>query len=643
MRNIVSDLRLSGRLKLKKKSRARGWTRERWPLVIGIVFFLAVLAVCALYHRTAITPLPIHEIGPGSDPTRWTFSLEDGTAVWPEDGILPVDGPNAVVICETEVTGDVRELPLIVVTSKSSDCVFFLEGQLLYAPSGRYRNGGFSEDAFTTASGQFGLPALGNGKRLTMIVQFQDEENRLSRMPKLTLYPSAVYYYSQHTSSAAGEALPAGIYFTVALFLMSLFLLGLWKKQSDYALILLAFCSLAMAFQRTASYGYGVMELFQSPAVTWFCTVLPQAAISWMLWYRLSKKWKLLMLPILGTVTAAILALFGLGLNNLNWVNPMRVMSEWLVPATVLLLLAAAAFDAVKGNMLLRRFFRYLAWSIPVVAFVWVFSLLVKGNLAQALKTAFSSLIGPTHTLFYLCGQLSTLLLLLGFVQAVLELIADMARQDAEVQTLTVRERYAAENLEIMRQAQEETRRQRHEMRHHLTLLEEMLSQRQDSRASDYIRSLLSEVEALPSGTYSDNMVINAIAGHYLNLAKAEGVRVDANIKAEKELSLRDEELCVLLTNLLENALEACRAMRYEQDRLLSLRIVSKGDHILIACENSTDMPVTIAQDGTISTSKSDADNHGYGISAMRRIVEKHCGALKLSCADGRFQIVITI
>ena len=52
---------------------------------------------------------------------------------------------------------------------------------------------------------------------------------------------------------------------------------------------------------------------------------------------------------------------------------------------------------------------------------------------------------------------------------------------------------------------------------------------------------------------------------------------------------------------------------------------------------------MTIAQDGTISTSKSDADNHGYGISAMRRIVEKHCGVLKLSCADGRFQIVITI
>ncbi len=584
------------------------------------------------------------EIGPASDPARWIFSLEDGTVIHPEDGALPVSGSNVVVICETELTEPV-EKPLLVVNANSSDCVFLLNGRLVYSASGRYADGTFDSSEYqkAAASGQFRMSLTDSAPRLTMIVQFQGDENRLSKMPKLTLYPEVIHYLSQYTGATAGDALPAGIYFTVALFLMGLFLFGLWKQKSDLGLILLAFCSLAMAFQRTASYGYGVMELFQSPTVTWFCTVLPQAAMSWTLWYRLSKKLRLLSLPIPGLSTAAMLALFAVGLNNLDWVKQMQLMTSWVLPAAVLIMLIIAAIDAAKENAFLRRFFRYFALSIPAVALGWAVSLLTDGKLAQSLKTAIMSLTGANPTLYNICVQLSTLLLILCFIQAVLELISGMARQDAEMQAMALRESYAMENLEIMRQSQEETRRQRHEITHHLTLLEGMLSQKQDERAADYIQSLLTEAVALPSDSYSDNMVLNAIAGYYLNAAKSEGIRVETDIRAKTELPLKDEELCILLTNLLENALEACRAMPPAQDRFISLGVFSDGEHLHITCENSTDVNAVVSTDGTIHTSKSDAKSHGYGLPAMRRIIEKHYGAMHTSCADGRFTVKITL
>ena len=617
---------------------------NRWPLIVSIVLFLAVLTVCALYHQTAITPMESFEIGPASDPARWIFSLEDGTVIHPEDGALPVSGPNAMVICETELTEPV-EKPLLVVNANSSDCVFILDGKLVYSASGRYADGTFDSSDYqkATASGQFRMSLTDSAPRLTMIVQFQGDENRLSKMPKLTLYPEVIHYLSQYTGATAGDALPAGIYFTVALFLMGLFLFGLWKQKSDLGLILLAFCSLAMAFQRTASYGYGVMELFQSPTVTWFCTVLPQAAMSWTLWYRLSKKLRLLSLPIPGLSTAAMLALFAVGLNNLDWVKQMQLMTSWVLPAAVLIMLIIAAIDAAKENAFLRRFFRYFALSIPAVALGWAVSLLTDGELAQTLKTAFTSIFGVNPSLYFLGGPLCTLLLILCFIQAVLELISGMARQDAEMQAMALRESYAMENLEIMRQSQEETRRQRHEITHHLTLLEGMLSQKQDERAADYIQSLLTEAAALPSDSYSDNMVVNAIAGYYLNLAKAEGVQVETDIRTKTELPLKDEELCILLTNLLENALEACRAMPPAQDRFISLGIFSDGEHLHITCENSADVHAVVSTDGTIHTSKSDTKSHGYGLPAMRRIVEKHYGAMNTVCADGRFTVKITL
>ena len=618
--------------------------KQTWKLIIGVLLFLAVFTVCLLYIHQTTVPLSRYEISPAADPARWTFTLENGTVIQPENGSFPFTGTDTVVICETVITGTVLDKPLLVIIATSSDCVFFLDGKMIYSPSGRYTGGAYDSSKYekSSASGQFVLPELGDGKRLTMIVQFSGEENRLTRMPKLTLYPEALNYLSQFTGAAVGDALPAGVYFTVALFLAGLFLIGLWKRRSDPGLILLAVCALSMAFQRTVSF-YGVAYLLRTPTITWFGTTLIQLSMSWMLWYRLSKKLRRIAWLVPGAVTAAALALFFVGLDNLDWVNQMHIMTAWGIPAAVLLMIIASVVDAVKGNLMLRRLFRFLAWSIPVVALGWGFSLLTDGNLAKSLKTAFSSLTGPSPTLYYLCGLLCELLLMLFFVQGVLDLIGSMARQDAEMQAMALRESYAMANLEIMRQTQEETRRQRHEVQHHLMLLEGMLSQKQDDRAAEYIRSLLAEAATLPSDSYSENMVINAIAGYYLNAAKSEGVRVEADIRVKVDLPLKDEELCVLLTNLLENALEACRTMKQEQERFISLSAFSDGKHLHISCKNSTLVQASIAPDGTIPSSKPNAESHGYGLHAIRRIVDKYYGTMNLTCVDGCFTVKLTL
>ena len=627
----------------RKVERVARNTQLSWKLPLAILLSLAALFICVLYiHRTTV-PLNHYEIGPSNDPERWRFELEDGTPLEPQDGRLPTEGTDTVVVCKTFLTDEVGDLPLMVVTSKSSDCAFFLDGQLIYAPSGRYRDGVFSDEMLSTASGQFGLPRMGEGKTLTMLVQFQGEENRLSRMPKLTLYPSAIHYYSQHTGPAAEDALPAGVYFAVALFVVGLFLVGLWRQRTDPGLLLLAFCALSMAFQRTISYSYGIMALFETPTITWFCSILPEAAMSWMLWYRLSKKIRRFVLLIPGAATAALLALFVIGLDNMNWVKQMNTMTAWVLPATLALTLLAAAVDAVRGNLLLRRFFRYMVWAVPAVAVGWGVSLLTDGKLAQSLKTAFSWLTVSNPTLHFLSILLCNLLLILYFVQAVLELLSSMASQDAELQVMALRERYAAENLEIMRQSQDETRRQHHELRHHIIVLEEMLVQEETGRAAEYLR-LLSEQEAtLPVGLYSDNTVINAIAGHYLNAAKREGIRVEADIRADGDLPLKDEELCVLLTNLLENALEACRAAEKNRERFITLMLRAADGHLHITCDNSTDAPAAVAPSGLIPTSKPDSPSHGYGIPAMREIVNQHFGRMDIGCQEGRFSVKITL
>ena len=151
------------------------------------------------------------------------------------------------------------------------------------------------------------------------------------------------------------------------------------------------------------------------------------------------------------------------------------------------------------------------------------------------------------------------------------------------------------------------------------------------------------EMQALPSGFYSDNLVINAVAGHYLNMAKAQGIQVDTDIKTEAVLPLKDEDLCVLLTNILENALEACCAAQKKQERYIILKISANKEHLALTCENSTYTPSILQEDDVIPSSKADAQEHGYGIPAIRRIVERYYGLLKLSSHDGCFTVKVSI
>ena len=619
--------------------------RNRIPFIIGILLFLVVLIICVMYIRLTVTPMERYDLSPGSAPECWRFSLEDGTVLTPENSRLPLEGENAAVICETEITEDVSEAPLVVVNAVSSDCVFFLDERLVYSPSGRFVDGKFSSTAYdrSGASGQFVLHSPKETFHLTMIVQFQEKENRLSRMPRLTLYSDSVYYLSQTAGPVAEDALPAGVYFTIALMIVGLFFIGFWKGEKDFGLILIALCSLSMAITYTFSFSLNAAVVMQSPTVTWFATAFPMAAMGWMLLYRLRKKARLCVLPFLTLGTAATLFFLIAGFNNLSWVQPMNTMTSWVLPAMLLAVLIAAAWDAACGNGWFRRFFRYAAWGILAVALAWAFSLLTGGKLHGTMQNAYARAADTDHNFLPLCTLVCKLLLVLCFIQTVLELIGSLARQDAEMQALALREKYAVENMEIMRQSQEETRRQRHELRHHMLALEEMLSQDQKERAADYVRSLRESTAALPSGFYSDNLVINAVAGHYLNLAKAKRIQVDTDIKTEDILPLKDEDLCVLLTNILENALEACCAAREKQERYIILKISANREHLALTCENSTDTPSILQEDNVIPSSKSDAQEHGYGIPAIRRIVERYYGILKLSNHDGCFTVKVSI
>ncbi|MBR5110532.1 MAG: GHKL domain-containing protein [Clostridia bacterium] len=616
-----------------------------WRIALYAVLFLGVLALCVLYIRLASTPLDSFDISPVGSLARWRFSLEDGTEITPANGELPLAGPDAVVLCQTQLTEYLTNHPYFVVTANYADCVIYINDKMVYAPSGRFADGHFSavKYAAAAASGQFIARLTGEGDILTMRVQFQGEDSLVKHLPRLTLYFDQMYYRSQTIATTAEAAFPAGMFFALALFLSALFFIGIWKDKQDTGLLLLTFCALSMALTSTTSYTVSVAWTLLWASVSVFCSLLPLIAMGWALWYRLSRRPRLVMLPVIGLVNAVLLYYLIAGFGQSNTLNvQINILQIWVVPGSVFLTLLVAAIDAMKGNAWFRRFFRFLALSVPAVVLAWAFSTLTGGKLAQTMAAAIQRLV-DYRSLFKLCELLCILMLIIMFIKAVLDLISGLAQRDAEMKALALREKYAVENMKLMLETQESTRRERHEMRHHVAFISEMLSSGQQERAQTYASSLLDKINMLPSDTYCTNPIINAIVGRYLNGAREAGITVTSDIRAANKVVLPDDELCVLLTNMLENALEACMKMPSQSERFIRFKLRVSEKHLTVSCENSSDIHDVIAPDASIPSTKSDAKDHGYGIPAMRRIIEKNGGVFTLSNQDGCFTVKMFI
>ena len=147
-------------------------------------------------------------------------------------------------------------------------------------------------------------------------------------------------------------------------------------------------------------------------------------------------------------------------------------------------------------------------------------------------------------------------------VMATIVLVADFVRRTLEakqtISALEERSRLTLESYNRLLTAEQATNAVRHEMRHHMTALSGILEDGDTERARRYIASVSDEMNQIPAGRYSRNILVNVIAGTYLGQARKEGIQVEYRLDVPEKLNMEDEDLSVFFTNMLQNALEAC-------------------------------------------------------------------------------------
>ena len=224
----------------------------------------------------------------------------------------------------------------------------------------------------------------------------------------------------------------------------------------------------------------------------------------------------------------------------------------------------------------------------------------------------------------------------LTVVVVLTEVVRRTIRTSRTVDVLRERSRLTMEGYERMLRAEEATNAANHEMRHHITALAGIVQDGDLARAEEYISTLTDELDRLPTVRYSQNILVNTVAGAYLDQAKAEGIRVECTLNVPAELDIADEDLSVFLTNLLENALHACRRIDPERERYIRLKMDKHENFLFISCVNSA---ADEQEEESLDGEQRALRRHGYGLEAMRQIAEKYSSILLLDRGNGEFSV----
>ena len=181
-----------------------------------------------------------------------------------------------------------------------------------------------------------------------------------------------------------------------------------------------------------------------------------------------------------------------------------------------------------------------------------------------------------------------------------------------------------------------------HEIRHHMNALSAYLKERDYMGAEEYIHKFADDAGQLPFVTYTANTLVNSILSEFSEKAKRCKVKVDYSIIIGSQLNMEDIDLCRMLNNILENAVEGCKKVSGER-RFIRLNLHSKENFLFVKCENGCDEGSLRVANGKYRSTKRDISKHGYGLKIMGEIAEKYNGILSVQVHNGLFSVTTTL
>ena len=225
------------------------------------------------------------------------------------------------------------------------------------------------------------------------------------------------------------------------------------------------------------------------------------------------------------------------------------------------------------------------------------------------------------------------LLFLMFMFNAIFLLMANSLNRNARLQQENQFLSMQQQRYESLKAAIEEARQARHDMRHQLNQISALAEAGDLDNLKAYLAKTVSRIPDLDMN-FCENRAADSVVGHYCALAKRENIPYSVQIDLPECLPVDEINLCLVLSNLLENALEASLRTAPARRRIKLTAYLHGNSLALIQVENTYD-GVIREKDGVFQSSKRKGE--GVGIQSVRHIAEKSGGVSTVTYQDGLF------
>jgi hypothetical protein len=212
--------------------------------------------------------------------------------------------------------------------------------------------------------------------------------------------------------------------------------------------------------------------------------------------------------------------------------------------------------------------------------------------------------------------------------------------------TLSAMSEYRQENLakdiqleqqikyyDLLVQRQEEIDSHWHDIRKHVEIIRRLTGTMNNETAQEYTVDLQKSLTNTMRIVRLSDPTVTAVLNYGIERCKKVGIQIIHDIRMPGKIKIKPKDLCIVLGNIFDNAIEACEMLSCEKNKRIELNIYHLNGSILIEITNTFNP----------DTKESKPNAHGIGLKNVKRVVEQYHGDIKQSSEEGQFRVSIII
>ncbi len=180
----------------------------------------------------------------------------------------------------------------------------------------------------------------------------------------------------------------------------------------------------------------------------------------------------------------------------------------------------------------------------------------------------------------------------------------------------------------------------RHDYRHHIQTMKVHMANGEHAEVKKYLDLLDDDLTKVETVIKTGNRMADAILNSKLSIAVQRKITVKAEAKIPVSLTVPELDLCIIISNLIDNAIEATMLLP-EEKRLIRIYMEMKGSYLYLSVTNTAAGGKKKKTGNLFGTTK--GEGHGYGLFRIDDIVKKHGGYLTRASEDEAFSTEILL